>query len=832
MAINFPDSPSNGDTFTANGKTFVYNSTNTSWRPQTAAESGGTDVLADMAALIAKTGMSNGDQALVQSNNNLYMYSGSGWYKIATIQNDAPSAITGVDGSYALATDGAATTITAVSTDPEGFALTWSYTASGLGSIATVSQADNVFTVTPSTDAANAGSFTLTISATDGINGAVSTVPSFTLAFIVQNSRYTALSVKANATGSNQTFDDASASNHTITVAGNSTASTFSPHRHGGYSANFDGTGDALYTTATQVISSTTFTVSAWVYFKDTTNACVFGQGTSSGAGRTGVYVHNGNFEARTGSVDITASNAVIANRWYYLELQRDSSNVLRFFIDGTMEGFASASGAIDNEPLYIGNFSSTWTSAYPLNGYISDLRVLSSASGSNSSYSLPTEPLTAITNTTFLLGRLPYFKDQSTSNHAINVLGDASLKPKSVFDNPLYSEADHGASAYFDGTGDYLTLASSGDFAFGTGDFTIEMWVYHTDLTGQQTYFGDTYGGTAGIYTYKTTNNELSFYDNSPRLVSSANAIQLNTWHHIVWTRQSGVLRQFLDGVKVGEVSHNQNYTTIEYFIGDTAGTSSGGMEGYISDLRVIKGTAIYTSNFTPPTAPLTAVTNTTFLLNPETSISDLSQRNALICRGDVETSTTQVKFAGTKSIYFAGSDDYIHVPNSGTNSALSLNSTKFTIEGWFYKETNGNWDVIISKYRWANNLGWSFDHLSGGNFRFRYSTNGSNSTDLTTSLSSQLLTGSWAHVALVANNDLKLYINGVGEVLSASALPAFFDTSYDALIGALRSDNTDNNDGAKIMEYNGWMQDLRIHNNHAQYTADFTPPTAELEG
>ena len=240
MAINFPDSPSNGDTFTANGKTFVYNSTNTSWRPQTAAESGGTDVLADMAALIAKTGMSNGDQALVQSNNNLYMYSGSGWYKIATIQNDAPTAITGVDGSYALATDGAATTITAVSTDPEGFALTWSYTASGLGSIATVSQADNVFTVTPSTDAANAGSFTLTISATDGINGAVSTVPSFTLQFSITNSRYTSLSVKATATGSNQTFDDASASNHTITVAGDTTASTFSPHRHGGYSLKFE----------------------------------------------------------------------------------------------------------------------------------------------------------------------------------------------------------------------------------------------------------------------------------------------------------------------------------------------------------------------------------------------------------------------------------------------------------------------------------------------------------------------------------------------------------------------------------------------------------------
>ena len=254
---------------------------------------------------------------------------------------------------------------------------------------------------------------------------------------------------------------------------------------------------------------------------------------------------------------------------------------------------------------------------------------------------------------------------------------------------------------------------------------------------------------------------------------------------------------------------------------------------KGHISDFKFL--TTIPSDRnaaFTLPTAPSAANSNTKFLLNPETSISDLSQRNALTCRGDVETSTTQVKFAGTKSIYFAGTDDYIHVPNSGTKSALSLNSTKFTIEGWFYKETNGNWQSIISKYRWANNLGWSFDHLDGGNFRFRYSTDGSNSTDLTSSYSSRLFTGAWGHVALVANNNLKLYIDGVGEVLSASALPAFFDTSYDALIGALRNDNTDNNDGAKIMEYNGWMQDLRIHNNHAQYTADFTPPTAELEG
>ena len=152
MAINFPDNPSNAQEVTEGNVTYVYNATKGYWESSEVSSlatksttdlSEGTnlyytdarvdariaaaasiDVLADMAALIAKTGMSNGDQAFVTGNNNLYIYSGTGWYKVATVQNDAPSAITGVNGTYELAIDGTATTITAVSTDPEGFPLT------------------------------------------------------------------------------------------------------------------------------------------------------------------------------------------------------------------------------------------------------------------------------------------------------------------------------------------------------------------------------------------------------------------------------------------------------------------------------------------------------------------------------------------------------------------------------------------------------------------------------------------------------------------------------------------------------------------------------------
>ena len=126
-----------------------------------------------------------GDKAFITSTNKLYIWSGVGWYLVAEVTNASPSSITGVNASYDLASDGTATTITAVATDPEGMALTWSYavTTGSLGSTATVSQADNVFTITPSSTEADAGTFSLTFSVTDGVNSAVSYPSAFTLVF-------------------------------------------------------------------------------------------------------------------------------------------------------------------------------------------------------------------------------------------------------------------------------------------------------------------------------------------------------------------------------------------------------------------------------------------------------------------------------------------------------------------------------------------------------------------------------------------------------------------------------------------------------------------------
>ena len=144
----------------------------------------GPVVHANVTSLLAQTGMVVGDMAFIEANKNLMMYTANGWWLVGTLTNATPSAISGANATYGLSTSGTATVVTLSATDPEGFSLSYSYavTSGSLGSTATVAQNNNVFTITPSTSPSNAGSFSLTFSASDG-NTASSTVSAFTLSF-------------------------------------------------------------------------------------------------------------------------------------------------------------------------------------------------------------------------------------------------------------------------------------------------------------------------------------------------------------------------------------------------------------------------------------------------------------------------------------------------------------------------------------------------------------------------------------------------------------------------------------------------------------------------
>ena len=498
-AYDFPNSPSDGDTVTVSGVTYTYSSSKTRWDGAAAAGSS-TTVYATIDDL-PLSGASTGDQAYVSGNNRLYIWNGSGWYNIALI-NTTPS-ISGASASYDLSTSGTATTVTITATDPEGIPITYSIASDTSGNIATVSQGTgsntNVFTITPSTNTAHGGSFSLTFRASDGVNIATA-VSTFTLQFQVTNSNYTtALITSVGANNAvNNSFDDASTSNHTITATGNVTQNTFSPYRSGGYSAFFDGTGDYLGAGGSSNNESLSgdFCIEAWIYPTGTNDGTILGNYLSGPNRGWSLRSYTSNnlylyFQIDGGSQIVyqTATDSVNPKEWNHVAWCRSGTDT-SVFINGTRSDNRTLSGtAAGAGGVAVGSLSQGFV-GYHFTGYITDVRIVNGSAvydPSQTTLSEPTERLTAVTNTKLLTCHLPYLADGSSSNHSIAINGDVKTEPLGPYDYAPYSGSSHGASAYFDGNGDYLSVADGTYKTFGTGDWTIEAFIYTENSSFQE---------------------------------------------------------------------------------------------------------------------------------------------------------------------------------------------------------------------------------------------------------------------------------------------------------------------------------------------------------
>ena len=198
-----------------------------------------------------------------------------------------------------------------------------------------------------------------------------------------------------------------------------------------------------------------------------------------------------------------------------------------------------------------------------------------------------------------------------------------ANITVSPTIGRPWRIEIDSG-SIQFNG-GNYLSVAGGAGTAMSTDNFTWETYVYPTSSTGYQAFI-DTRtnplggGDTTGFY-FGTNDNTLTpiYYTDSLQLASSIN-ITINSWNHVALTRNGGTVTLWVNGVSGGTKSDTTNLTEQRVFVG---GVAIGGLNltGSISNLRIVKGTAVYTAPFTPPTAPLTAITNTQLLMNMSTS-------------------------------------------------------------------------------------------------------------------------------------------------------------------------------------------------------------------
>ncbi len=174
-------------------------------------------------------------------------------------------------------------------------------------------------------------------------------------------------------------------------------------------------------------------------------------------------------------------------------------------------------------------------------------------------------------------------------------------------------------ASLYLDGTGDYADVSSNPDFGFGTGDFTIEAFVYPTTTGTYRTLFDlRTSGGdTGGIILGISDINALYFYFNGNYRIGPVGSVPINTWSHIELSRVSGNTRAFINGVQVGSTYvDSNNYQTRPFRIGaDPSGTFA--FTGYFDEVRVSKGVGRHSANFTPTTSAYTGDNDTVLLLH-----------------------------------------------------------------------------------------------------------------------------------------------------------------------------------------------------------------------
>jgi len=791
---------------------------------------------------LPNTGNSAGDIQLVEATNRLYVWNGSGWYNIALI-NTTPAWDSGGQpaASYELDADSpqTATSITLAATDPEGLPISYTYVTSGqMDSIATVSQDSSVFTITPktSTQVPDGGTGSITFRASDGIN-ILPQVSSFTLtfSFIVSDSNHTTLLATATGGSDNNNITDASTNNHSITVGADTYAGTFSPYRSGGYSVHLDDGEEISFPDSPNYnISNGLFSIEAWVNptSYDSPWSGVISQFSSSSRGwglafsSTQITFLGSTNGGSSTNVIGSVTSSVPLNQWTHLLVTRDS-NTIRIFKNGVLINSFTESGTFNNttNPLRIGELNSAASENF--RGYIRDARVVkgsipteyqtSSTTNGTTIFTAPSEPLTAVTNTVLLTCHLPYISDGSANDATPTLSGNVSAKPFSPYDYLEYSATDHGGSVYFDGTGDYLSISNQGI----SGDLTYEGWFYQTvaqSATYRTLISSSTYASGVPFRVY-TNNTNIQVWTSGSGGAEITETFKSYTWFHIAIVRSSGTWTLYVNGKSAGTTTVGGTYD-----FASTTGWSVGGSQtgsypftGYASDVK-LTNSAVYSSNFTPSTSPLSSSGTELHIKGTDASIIDKSQTTNIKLVGGTNGTTTQAKFANTRSMYFDESGDHIDV----SEGFIPLRTSDFTIETWFYPTANpSNHEGIFSNG--THNSGNWLALLYQTNRKIRYDIGGGSSSNISTTAVSL---NTWCHIALCrSGGNIRLYINGTQEHTEANSSDLDYET---ARIG----------DRIGLTGYalnSAYLQDFRITKGLARYTAtDETSniPSAPLEG
>jgi hypothetical protein len=652
------------------------------------------------------------------------------------------------------------------------------------------------------------------------------------------DSNYTSVTNAAT----NNTFIDSSNYALTITRNGTATQGSFTPYWPNGYWSNyFNGAaGTRLTIPANTVFAFGTgdFTVEAWIY--PTASPSGIGQiigGHNSGSNADWTFHLSSTnimgFYGTNGTYQFAASSAVSLNQWTHVAIVV-ASTVPRFYYNGVLNntGTASQLNNIGNATAITIGDDNTGNANSSFTGYISNLRVVKGLAVYTGAFTAPTTPLTATqsadtniaaitgTATSLLTCRSSRFIDNSVVNSGSGWTITTNGVPQVRSFRPLtlpsaYTPAVYGGSGYFNGTTDYLTLPTAPLPLSTTSNFTLEAWVYTNSASDQTIFYilgnTTTYAGIR-VGVISSTAYILHSQAGNNWAVQSGNqgSVPTNTWNHIAVTRNVNAGTLWVNGISVYTFTFGTLYSSTVNYIGaiylNTA--PSVFFNGYISNARIVNGTAIYTAAFTPSTAPLTAIASTSLLLNfANAAIYDVAAQNNLVTASTAQASTTVYKWTPT-SLRFNGTTDYLSLP---TNPVVTLGAGNWTVEFWMFPTSVAIAQNIIIDWRTSNNSQ-PVLYLINAVVTWRV-----NSATLLSS--GTIIANTWTHLALVKNGSTTtLYLNGINTTTAADTVTYASDSIVQ--IGKAWDANY----------FNGYIQDLRITRGIARYTANFTSPATTL--
>jgi len=667
-------------------------------------------------------------------------------------------------------------------------------------------------------------------------------------------------------------FIDANTTPKTITIgAGAPLANTFAPFAETDTitgSAYFDGSGDYLSYASNSAFAFGTgaYTVEAWVYLISVpaSAAAIFDAGSATGS--FGLSIVNGTrylFVNTYGTGQLSTlvtSTGLPLNQWAHVAVSRASTatNDTRLYINGVLGGTGTdaTNWTVTTTPMVGYNGAG---SGYYFNGYMTDVRVIKGSALYTANFTPATSSLSSVSNTQLLT--LQYrrgennhrFVDQGGRKYPVLRNGQVSQGSFSPF-------SPAGWSVYFGGSTDYLTAPSSTDYTFGTGDFTIEAWVY---AIASSTQSGETYFPIASTHAFFGSGQTVNWafiwattggpalriggYDGGSNnsISSSAYTLPSNRWVHVAAVRISGVVTFYADGVSYGGGSYTRNISATQAL---DIGTMWGGFNfsvqwtstAYINNLRIVKGLGVYTGAFTPPTSSLTATQSsasniaaittgqTVFLGCQANRFIDANATPKTVTVGagtpkiqafnPFKPSTSYSPTLHGGSAYFDGTGDNLSALAT-TMTLLPLSTTNtFTVDGWIYPTTTGTRYWIIGDMQTqggVNNV--SVDVSSTNKVELYWYTG---AVSRATSADS-IVPNQWNYFAIVVNaNAITIYVNSTtaGQTGTTTLTTRNLGTSGWGMGSANSTEN-----------FTGYMSSIRWSNGIARtISAIPTAPTA----